>query len=184
MDADLQEIQAEIERRKAASVGIPEIQFSQKSNNDNPPAGDMAGELVEQAFGQAIAAQVTGNAGVQEELLASAERVIQGKVNAIRARVDTEDKEAHFNNRKNACECFGYNESTTEKWAVNLMNAWHNIMTAIWVFIGFFTFAPITFVAKKITVIFKKTWVAILLSIVIYAAVVTVPILLGFLKKY
>lgn len=184
MNEDLTALQAEIERRKAEAAAIPEIHFPVREEAPpSVPAMDRAGELVEEAFGQAVAAQVTNNAEVQRDLLDNAERVIKGKVGAIKSRVEQEDKEAHFNNKKNACECFGYNEATTEKWAVDLMNLWHNIMTAVWICIGFVTFAPITFTAKKITVIFKKSWVAILLSIVIYAAAVGLPILLGLLNK-
>ena len=95
-----------------------------------------------------------------------------------------EDKAAYFRNKKGACECFGYNEETTEKWAVKVMNFWHNIMTAIWLCLGFFTFAPITFIAKKMTVIFKKTWLAIVVSVIIYLIIVVgVPFLASYLNK-
>lgn len=180
---DLIEIQKEIEKRSLTTEKpstVPEIPFSA------PPelAGkDKATELVENAFSQAIVNRVVENENVQADLLNSADTVIHNKLNAIKAKADQEDKESHFNNKKGACECFGYNEATTEKWAVNVMNFWHNIMTAIWLFIGFFTFAPITFVAKKITVIFKKTWIAVLLAIIIYVIVIATPIVTTFLKS-
>lgn len=170
MADDLTEIQAEIERRISSAPAVP-------PSPPPMPAPD-ADKLVQEAFGQAVAAQVTNNTAVQQEILGSAERVIKGKVDAIKSRVDQEDKEAHFNNKRNACECFGYNEATTEKWAVNVMNFWHNIMTAIWIVVGFVTFAPITFVAKKITVIFKKSWAAFVVAIVIYLVAVVLPIIL------
>ena len=53
----------------------------------------------------------------------------------------------------------------------------HNAFTLIWVIIGTFTFAPVTFIAKKIKVIFKKSWVAVLLAIIIYLAIILTPIL-------
>lgn len=184
MNDDLTAIQAEIERRKAAPP-VPEIHFPPRAEATTTasPSMDKAGVLVEEAFGQAVVAQVANNTEVQQELLGSADKVIKSKVEAIKSRVDQEDKEAHFNNKKNACECFGYNEATTEKWAVDLMNLWHNIMTAIWICVGFVTFAPITFTAKKITVIFKKSWVAILCAIVLYLLIVALPIVLGLLNK-
>lgn len=180
---DLDEIKKEIELRKQQSTPI--INFDKKNVENEMPttAQDKASELVENAFNQAIVHRVATDEAVQEELLDSANTVIHNKMNALKAKADQEEKEAYFNNRRNACDCFGYNEATTEKWAVNLMNLWHNLFTAIWLFIGGFTFAPITFVAKKITVIFKKSWVAITLAIVIYLAAVGAPILLGFLNK-
>ena len=175
MNEDLIAIEKEISERKALS----------EKRVESPTVADgkdKATQLVEGAFSEAIINRVQTNQDVQEELLDSADTVIHNKLNAIKARADKEDKETHFNNKKGACECFGYNEATTEKWAVNLMNFWHNIMTAIWLFIGFFTFAPITFIAKKIKVIFKQAWVAVLLAIIIYVAVIGTPILIRFLN--
>lgn len=192
MNEDLVEIEKEInERKELATVdekpAVPTIEFGKSEEQTvNPPAvveKDKATELVESAFNQAIVNRVVENQDVQDELLNSADTVIHNKLNAIKARADQEDKETHFNNKKNACECFGYNETTTEKWAVNVMNFWHNIMTIIWMFIGFFTFAPITFVAKKITVIFKKSWIAVTIAIILYLFItVGIPLLTHFKK--
>lgn len=146
------------------------------SNQPMEAPGKRAGDLVERAFEQAVVNQVVNNQDVQSDLLKSAEQVIHSKTSAIKSQAALEDKAVHFNNKKGACECFGYNETTTEKWAVNYMNVWHNIMTAIWVTIGMVTFAPITFIAKKIKVIFKVAWVAILLAVIIYFIVILSPI--------
>ena len=183
MNEDLDIIEKQIAERKAIAE-VPAINFNNNpSTTDNASANDKASQLVESAFGQAIVARVSENQDIQEELLNSADTVVRNKLNAIKSRADAEDKETHFNNKKGACECFGYNETTTEKWAVNTMNVWHNIMTAIWLFIGFFTFAPVTFIAKKIAVIFKKAWLAVLLAVLIYLAVILVPLLTGLLTK-
>ena len=146
---DLDAIERQIVERKAADIptisfGTPAPAPTQENNGT-----DKANELVESAFNQAIVHKVATDENVKNELLNSAGKVIKNKTNAIKERADKEEKEAFFNNRKGACDCFGYDEATTEKWAVTYMNFWHNIMTAIWIFIGCFTFAPITFVAKK-----------------------------------
>lgn len=134
-----------------------------------------AGDMVEQAFNEAVVATVKNDEKVQNEIMHSAEKVVRNKAHELKARAETEAKEAHFNNKKSACECFGYNETTTERWAVSLMGAWHNLITAIWIFIGMFTFAPITFVAKKVSVIIKTAWLAVLIAIIIYAIAVSSP---------
>ena len=186
MNEDLEAIEREIEERKQLQVvnttTAPAIPFN-KAEESAPATKDQATQLVESAFNQAIVNRVVENEEVQQELLESADKVIDNKVQAIVAKAEQESKEAHFNNKKNACDCFGYNEATTEKWQVNLMNLWHNVMSAIWIVIGFFTFAPITFIAKKIVVIFKKAWIAFLLAAIIYLAVTLVPILTGLLIK-
>ena len=190
---DLTAIEKEIAERKANEVATveekpvaPVINFDRKpeqaENTEKPK--DKAGELVENAFGQAIVHSITNNKELQSEMLDIAGDVVKNKTNEIRERTNKEEKEAYFNNRKGACDCFGYDETTTEKWAVKVMNFWHNIMTAIWIFVGCFTFAPITFVAKKIKVIFKKTWVAVTLAMIIYLGVtVGIPLLTGLLNK-
>lgn len=190
-NTDLEAIEREIAERKNAVATVeekpvaPVIQFEKNTEKKAFTNGkDTACELVGNAFNQAIVHKVTTDTNLQNEMLDIAGNVVKNKTNAIKERADQEDKEAYFNNKKNACECFGYNEATTEKWAVKVMNFWHNIMTAIWLFIGFFTFAPITFVAKKITVIFKKSWIAITLAIIIYLMVVVgIPLLTGFINK-
>lgn len=194
MNDDLDELEKIIQERKqsqtAVTVGgetptVPVIPFEKPAEKrETKTEKDTTTQLVEDAFNQAVIHRVATDESVQKDLLDSAEKVVKNKTNAIKERADLEDKTAHFNNKKGACECFGYNEATTEKWAVNVMNAWHNVMTAIWLFIGFFTFAPVTFVAKKITVIFKKTWVAIVLAILIYLIVVVgIPLLTAYLNK-
>lgn len=140
------------------------------------PDAPRAGEMVEQAFSAAVAATVANSEKVQSEIVEGAEKVIQNKTSAIKAQAEIEAKEAHFNNKRGACECFGFNETTTEKWAVSAMGVWYNIITAIWLFIGAFTFAPIIFVSKKVRVIIKTAWVSVLVAIIIYLLAVLSPL--------
>jgi len=165
----------------------PIIEFKTPEQNQvqvvDAPRDDAATQLVESAFQQAVINKVKTDTDVQEKLLDGAKQVIDNKVEALKNQADTEAKTANYNNKKGACECFGYNESTTEKWAVNTMNAWHNVMTAIWIIIGSVTFAPITFIAKKIRVILKASWLAITISIIIYGLVTTSPIWIKYLQQ-
>ena len=191
-NADLEAIEKEIAERQAREiVTVEEKPVTPVINFDKTPEAvmktekpkDTAGELVENAFNQAIVHEVVNNENLQSEMLNIAGTVVKNKTNAIKERADQEEKEAYFNSRKGACDCFGYDETTTEKWAVGYMNFWHNIMTAIWIFIGCFTFAPITFIAKKIKVIFKKAWLAVVLAILIYLFVVVgIPLLTNLWK--
>ena len=142
-----------------------------------------ADEVINSAFNSALINKIGQSDELKEDLMSSAERVIKNKVGKIDSDAERESKKAYFNNKKDACECFGYTEETTEKWAVNAMNVWHNIMTAIWIVFGCITFAPITFVARKIKAIFKQTWLAVLLAVIIYLLVVLVPIIITYIPK-
>ena len=96
----------------------------------------------------------------------------------IETNVDTENKEAHFNNKKDACESYGFNEKTTPIWATNVMSFGYSLMLGLWLFIGSFTFMPIIFIAKKISVGLKKTWLAVVFAIILYLGITFIPILL------
>lgn len=159
---------------------MPTIEFNKETPKEKQPT---AGDMVEQAFTQAVVTTVMNDEEVQNELLEGAEKVIKNKTNEILARAEKEEKEAHFNNKKSACECFGYNETTTEKWAVNIMAFWHNVLTALWIILGTVTFAPVTFVAKKLSVIIKNTWLAVIVAVLIYVLVTTAPVWVGWLAK-
>lgn len=161
---------------------LEEIKFNLEEKKQEERV-DHVEEIVEQAYQQAAIAQVKNDEEVQEQLLDGAKQAIQNKVDAIKDRAEQEAKEAHFLNKKDACECFGYSEKTTEKWAVNYMGWWHNLFTAIWITIGMLTFAPITFIGKKLKVIFKLTWVAMLMAALIWLAVIFIPILINYLHS-
>ena len=138
----------------------PSIDFEQvsKKGGVETPKTDDARSIVHDAFGSAVVFQAQNNEEVKQELLDTADVTIHNELNAIKSRAEAEDKRAHFENKKGACECFGYNEETTEKWAVSLMSFWHNIATAIWIVSGFITFAPVIFIGKKLPVMIKSTW--------------------------
>jgi phosphoribosylformylglycinamidine (FGAM) synthase PurS component len=176
----ISEIKAIIEQDKAKPIDFASVQ---NSPIVEPKKGvsDTAGELIESAFNQAIGYQVQTNKQVQDNLLNTAEKVVGNKVSSIQSKAEQEDKESYFNNNKDAVACWGYSEKTVNKKFVKIMAFIFDIFTAIWITIGTFTFAPITYVAQKIKNIAKKTWVAFLLAILIYLAIVGVPILTGIL---
>lgn len=140
-------------------------------------------DVVEQIFNGAVVETVKNDDIVKKEILDGAKSAIRNKTNAIKDKTETEAKEAHFNNNKGACECFGFTETSTERWAVTMMSFWHRIMTAIWIVTGFITYAPVVFIAHKVSVIIKKTWVAVLVAGLIYGVIATSPLWIGLIAK-
>ena len=134
-----------------------------------------AGEVVDQAFAQAEYLTVKHDEEMQSEIVRGAKEVARNRSIEITAKAEMKAKEAHFKNNKSACECFGYNETSTEKWAVSAMGIWHNIITAVWIILGMLTFAPVTFIARKLGVLIKTAWVAVVVAIGIYAFVALSP---------
>lgn len=179
---EIKETEQSVEAFKVPPI-MPTIEFKTPTPEPKKSIVPTAGEMVEHAFNEAVVATVKNDERVQCELLEGAEKVIHNKTSEIKARAEMEEKEAHFNNKKGACECFGYNETTTEKWAVSVMGMWHNIITALWIVLGMFTFAPVTFVAKKLSVIIKNTWLAVAVAVAIYGIFALSPLWIGLIAK-
>lgn len=155
-----------------------QIDFSRHTSNANK-IEDKNSALVETMFNQAVMHEVSNNETLKDTVLDTANTYVDTKMKTLKKKVDTEHKEAVYDNNKDACESYGFNEKTTPTWAVNFMRWGHNVMLAIWIFIGSFSFMPVIFVAKKIAVGVKKVWVAVILALVIYLAVTLVPIILA-----
>ena len=157
--------------------------FNQPKENLEVVKKDKKDELVDSMFEQAVVHEVTNNEELKGKVLETAKDFVNTKADIIRTNVNTEQKEANFNNKKDACESYGFNEKTTPIWATNMMTFGYNIMLAIWLFIGSFTFMPVIFIAKKIAVGLKRTWIAVIFAILLYLGVTFVPILLAFLRN-
>ena len=139
---------------------------------EQKPVNAKVDDLVGNLMNSAIISTISNDESIKNKVVDTAKTVIDTKIETTKVQADTENKQAHFNNNKSACECYGYEEDTTEKWAVRMMAWGHNVMTALWIIFGWFSFMPITFVTKKIHNIVKHTWLAILIAVLIYGFVV------------
>lgn len=146
------------------------------------PVADGKELLVQEMFEQAVVHEVTTNEELKSKVLDTAKKFTDTKMKVIEKNVDSEHKEANFNNKKDACESYGFNEKTTPIWATNFMSVGYSIMLAIWLFVGTFTYMPVIFITKKLSVGIKHTWIAIVFAVVLYLAVTLVPILVALLK--
>lgn len=162
---------------------VPQNMFDKKEEpKEKVEHTDKKNELVETMFEQAVVNQVATDENLKSNVLDTAKKFTETKMQTIKTDVDTEYKKANFNNKKDACESYGFNEKTTPIWATKVMTVGYDVMLAIWLFIGSFTFMPVIFIAKKLTVGLKKTWLAILFALIIYLGVTFVPILVALIK--
>ncbi len=173
---------SKVERREP-----PVINFAPAVSNSGVLKGvekatDRADEVVAEVFGQAVVHAVSTDDAVREELLGTARQVIHEKTQSITDIAETESKAKHFMKHNDACSYFGYEETTTSKFHVRAMAFWAAVLNTIYIFtIGYFIVAPISFILRKLKVVIKTSWVAILLALVIYLIIVAVPILVGWL---
>ena len=176
---DIEELEKKVEEKKKQELSI----FEKKEEKQELAVIDKKEQLVEDMFEQAVIHQISNNDDLKENVLTTAETYTKTKMKTIQTNVETENKEAEFNNKKDACESYGFNEKTTPIWATRFMSFGYNIMLAIYLFIASFTVMPVIFLMKKIQVAVKKGWLAIIMALIIYLGVTFVPILIGILNS-
>lgn len=182
-DKELDEMQEQIERKKMELQSINVFNKKKQEISTNVKKEDEKSELIEDMFKDGIRYQVANNQELQDKVLETAKTYTETKMQVIQTNVDTEKKEANFNNKKDACESYGFNEKTTPVWATKFMSIGYSIMLAIWLCIGTFTFMPVIFIAKKMSVGLKKTWIAVLFALLLYLGITFIPVLIAILKR-
>ena len=160
------------------------IEFSKKQKEEIQPVQTQNESLglVDEGIKAAVVHKIKNDETVQERMLNAADTLIDNKLEEASNESERQKKEAVFKNNKDACDLYGIDEKTVPTWVVRGAKMAHSFWYVVWLIIGFFTTAPIVFLAKKITVILKRTWVAVLFAILIYAAVIFTPILINYIK--
>lgn len=139
-------------------------------------AESRANEVVAEVFGQAVVHTVVNDEGIQEKLLNTAQTVVENKAEVLANRAEKESKASFIDKHSDACSCFGYEETTTAKFHVRIMASWIFILNTIYIFtVGFFIVSPITFILRKLKVVIKQTWLAIILALLIYFLILAMP---------
>ena len=169
------------------SENVPEVAeqtAAMEINFDKPKEEEKPKEeinLVKSGIDAAVKHKIINDESVQSRLLKTADTIIDTKISKEQNEAEKEEKIAVLQNHKDACDLYGIDEKTVPKWVVKVASKVQNFWYAIWLIVGFFTTAPIVFLSKKIAVIFKKMWIAVLLAIIIYLSVIFVPIIISYL---
>ena len=158
-----------------------DIDFSKKEESKQEKKIDNL-SLIDEGINAAVVHKIQTDEKIQTSMLDTADKLIGNKLQQAHNDSEREKKEAVFKNNKDACDLYGIDEKTVPTWVVRGAKMAHSFWYVVWLIIGFFTTAPIVFLAKKITVILKRTWVAVLFAILIYAAVIFTPILINYIK--
>jgi hypothetical protein len=141
-------------------------------------------EVVTEIFGQAVVHTVREDDEVRQHLLDTAKRVVADKTNTIGDMAETESKAYNFEKHLDACTYFGYDEKTTSKFHVKVMAVWAFILNTIYIFtVGLFIVSPLSFIARKLKVVIKHTWLVVVLALLIYLVVLAIPTLAVLIPK-
>ena len=134
MDSEILALQQQVaEKEKENSLHLSQNIFENRkeSTNSAVPVADKKEQLVENMFEQAVVHEVANNAELQDNVLETAKVYTSTKMQTIKTKVDTEHKEAVFDNRKDACESYGFNEKTTPIWATRVMSWGYNVCNMV-----------------------------------------------------
>jgi len=173
-DKDLDNILAE---RQTSSNNV--VNFEKKQE---PTVENQTKTLVQQGVDAAVMHKLSNDDTVKEKFLQTADKIVDTNLNTIENNASLEEKAAILKNNKDACDLYGIDEKTVPKWVVYCARRVQDFWYAMWLIIGFFTTVPIVFLGKKIRVVIKHTWVAMIIAVIIYAAVVTSPLWLRHLS--
>lgn len=138
--------------------------------------------LVDKGVDAAIVHKITNDDDVRSRLLDTANDIINNKLDEKHNDSERDKKRAALENNKDACDLYGIDEKTVPIWVVKAAKIVQNFWYIVWIIIGFATTAPVVFLSKKLSVVFKRTWVAVLLAITIYLAAVLVPLIINIIK--
>lgn len=163
----IDEIKKQYEQEKEMQV----VSFSEPT-----PPQTVHETTMNEIVGQAVIHQM-GNESTKQRVLKTADKVIGTEMSKIENKAEQGEKEAIFQNNKDACDLYGIDEKTVPKWVVQIAKKTQDFWYLIWLIIGSFTIAPIVFLGKKIKVIIKRTWIAMVFATIIYAAIILIPIL-------
>lgn len=172
-----------ISQEDTAIQETPEVQIKPTEQATVKEPEKVSGvELIDKGIDCAVVEKIRNDEKVQDRMLAAADKLIDNRLEQAHNDSEREKKEAVFKNNKDACDLYGIDEKTVPTWVVKGATATHAFWYVIWLIVGFFTTAPIVFLSKKIAVVFKRTWIAVLLAIVIYMAIVFIPILMNYIQ--
>lgn len=138
--------------------------------------------LLDRGVDAAIVHKITNDDDVRSRLLDTANDIINNKLDEKQNDSERDKKRAALENNKDACDLYGIDEKTVPIWVVKAAKIVQNFWYIVWIIIGFATTAPVVFLSKKLSVVFKRTWVAVLLAITIYLAAVLVPLIINIIK--
>lgn len=138
--------------------------------------------LLDKGVDAAIVHKITNDDDVKSRLLDTANDIINNKLDEKQNDSERDKKRAALENNKDACDLYGIDEKTVPIWVVKAAKIVQDFWYMVWIIIGFVTTAPVVFLSKKLSVVFKRTWVAVLLAIIIYLAVVLTPLIINIIK--
>lgn len=118
------------------------------------------------------------DADLRDKMQNAAASVIEKKVDTVVKKTVGENNLATSELEEEGLGIFGYQPGkSVRRWQVKWAATFHAVLSAIWMFIAMFTFAPVVFIAKKLHNFVKFTWLGIVLALLIYVLIILAVVL-------
>lgn len=141
-----------------------------------------ANEVIEKIHKSAVLYQAKENEEVNKRFVDQAKKTVEAELDTIDQQNQAKRQQATYNANKEACRCYGI-EDAVPLWQIRLMRFGHSIWFIIYWIFATVTICPINVFVTGINAFIKRTWLSILIALLIYIlAVIVLPILLN-LKK-
>lgn len=119
---------------------------------------------------------------MQDKIKSTSRGFLEHKINSIGNQLTKEEQESAYDVNAEACDNVGINRGS-EKWAIGCAKISDRFWKAVWLTVSFFTVTPINNFAKGLKKFFKNSWLIIILSIIIWLAIVTAPVWIVWLTR-
>lgn len=164
-----------------------DIPFYKKEETKEEPKEEIKSpSLVEQIHEQAKFDIVKNDEQVQKSIVETAKKNIETEMDTLSNKVEKENNKANMERNAEACSIFGYStrRDIVEKWQQKMMVIVYNVWFVIYWFFASFTIAPIIFVFGKLQEGLKRTWLSIIIAIIIYGLLaVGIPFIISRLMQ-
>lgn len=145
--------------------------------DDDPQA------IIEEIHKAAILHQVRNDEETNQKFIEQAKKTVANELDTIDQDNISRRQKATYNANAEACKCYGI-EDAVPLWQIRLMRAGHAVWFVIYWIFASVTICPVNVFVTGINAFIKRTWLSVLIAIIIYlSATVLVPILITFMKK-
>lgn len=160
-----------------SSIEFPTVNYNTSTIPQNSTA-----EMIEKMHQAAILKQVQTDEETNKKFMDQAKKTVENQLDTIDKENVAHRQQATYSANREACRCYGIEEAVP-LWQIRMMRFGHSIWFIIYWLFATVTICPINVFVTGINAFIKRTWLSIIIAILIYLIfAVALPILLN-LKK-
>ena len=158
------------------------IEFPTVNSNTSTIPQNSTAEMIEKMHQAAILKQVQTDEETNKKFMDQAKKTVENQLDTIDKENVAHRQQATYIANREACRCYGIEEAVP-LWQIRMMRFGHSIWFIIYWLFATVTICPINVFVTGINAFIKRTWLSIIIAILIYLIfAVALPILLN-LKK-